>query len=121
MGVEKNVFPHLRASDCFLFPSIYEGFGNALAEAISVGTTVITNDCKFGPAEMLGIEGPVKEKIIKEDYIIYPDNQENQLFDSIEYFIKHKNEFRKTNFNDNFRKKFSKEKMKESWNELINV
>ncbi len=34
----------LQASDIFLFPSIFEGFGNSLLEALSVGLPVITSD-----------------------------------------------------------------------------
>lgn len=33
IGLETNIAPYLRVSDVFLFPSIYEGFGNVLLEA----------------------------------------------------------------------------------------
>lgn len=33
MGLEINIVPYLKISDIFLFPSIYEGFGNVLLEA----------------------------------------------------------------------------------------
>lgn len=43
----------LRACDAFVFPSLHEGFGLALAEAMAVGLPVIASDCAAGPRELL--------------------------------------------------------------------
>lgn len=40
-------------ADCFIFPSIYEGFGMPPLEAIAVGTMVISSDAASLP-EVLG-------------------------------------------------------------------
>ena len=37
----------------FVLSSIYEGFGNVVAEALSVGTSVVATDCESGPSEIL--------------------------------------------------------------------
>jgi glycosyltransferase involved in cell wall biosynthesis len=37
----------------FALSSIYEGFGNVVAEALAVGTAVVATDCESGPAEIL--------------------------------------------------------------------
>ncbi len=51
----ENVFSYVASADVFVFPSKWEGFGNALAEAISLGKFVLAADCKYGPREMLGV------------------------------------------------------------------
>jgi len=53
LGNVENVFPYLRRSDCFVFTSLWEGFGNVLTEALSQNLPVISTDCIAGPREIL--------------------------------------------------------------------
>lgn len=46
LGEKRNVSDFLHRCDLFIFPSLYEGMGIALAEAMSVGCACITNDIK---------------------------------------------------------------------------
>jgi glycosyltransferase involved in cell wall biosynthesis len=52
-GFQKNPYSFLKASTLFLFPSLYEGFGIAIIEAMFCGLPVIASDCDFGPREII--------------------------------------------------------------------
>lgn len=52
-GYSKNPYKYLRRSDVFVLPSLYEGFPNALAEAMCMGVPCIATDFQFGARELL--------------------------------------------------------------------
>jgi len=63
LGRQENVFKFLKNSDCFIFSSLWEGFGNVLVEALSVNLPVISTDCKTGPREILCPELDIEKEI----------------------------------------------------------
>lgn len=63
MGVVENVHSYLKKSNCFVFSSQWEGFGNVLTEAMTHNIPVISTDCKSGPREILCPELGVTQKI----------------------------------------------------------
>lgn len=67
LGFEANVLPYYLNARSTLLTSLYEGFPNVLVESISVGTPVISFDCKSGPSEII-VEG-LNGYLIKEDDI----------------------------------------------------
>lgn len=52
-GLQKNVFPIEKQCNAYVMTSLFEGFPNALAEAMCLGLPVISTDCKSGPREIL--------------------------------------------------------------------
>jgi len=62
-----NPFPFLRKSHLLILTSHYEGFGNVLVEALTLGVPVISTNCKSGPSEIL-LHGKGGELISIGDY-----------------------------------------------------
>lgn len=61
-GFEKNPIKYMKNADLFVLSSDWEGFGNALAEALATGVAVVSTDCLSGPAEIL--EGGIYGKLV---------------------------------------------------------
>lgn len=60
-GFVPNPRAQMAAARVFVLSSVWEGFGNVLVEAMSVGTPVVATDCPSGPREILadGRYGPL--------------------------------------------------------------
>lgn len=52
-GWQENPYAYMAAADVFVLPSNWEGFGRVIAEAMFVGTPVVSTDCPYGPADIL--------------------------------------------------------------------
>ena len=93
MGIKKNPFPYVAASDLYVLSSNHEGFPNALLEAMALGKPCIAADCKTGPREIVLTEdeynsllkirpdGSSTDKAIEGEYgILVPDMSEVEDF-----------------------------------------
>ncbi|ELH3005944.1 TPA: glycosyltransferase [Vibrio vulnificus] len=62
LGWRDDVYNELDKNDIFLFSSLYEGFGNVLVEAMSLGLPIVSFDCESGPREIL--TGVLKDSLV---------------------------------------------------------
>jgi len=53
IGHKNNPYKYIHQSTVFVFPSLIEGFGNAIIEAMACGRVVVSSDCDVGPREII--------------------------------------------------------------------
>ena len=76
-GRTRNPYKYMKNSECYVLSSLFEGFPNAMVEAMACGCPIIAADCKSGPREILYKNPDLSasiEEITCADYgIIIPD------------------------------------------------
>jgi glycosyltransferase involved in cell wall biosynthesis len=74
IGFQSNPYKFIKMSDIFVHTCLFEGFANAIIEAMACSVSVIAIDCPYGPRD-----------IIKngENGLLIPMNDEGALVDAI--------------------------------------
>jgi len=52
-GFVNNPYIYIRNANIFVLTSLWEGFGNVIAESLALGVQVVSTDCDSGPNEIL--------------------------------------------------------------------
>src|SRR5690242_6297548 len=52
-GYVSDPFAWIMRARVLVLPSLYEGLGNTIIEALACGTLVVSTDCRYGPREIL--------------------------------------------------------------------
>ena len=84
LGYRENPFKYVSKCDLYVCTSVYEGFPNALVEAMACGTPALSADCKAGPREIL-CESPdfveINETVFADYGVLVPAPDETPDFD----------------------------------------
>ena len=111
MGAHKDVLEKIKDTSLFVMSSDYEGFPNALVEAMAIGLPVICTDFDSGTA---------KELVKKENGLLVPVGDTHALAKAMEYMLEN-TELRKSMSMENIkiRDRLAINEILNKWNNTI--
>jgi glycosyltransferase involved in cell wall biosynthesis len=77
-GFQKNPYSFIKKADCYVMSSKWEGFPNALAEAMFLNGHVVSTDCPTGPADIITHE---------HDGLLSPNDDAEKLSENLERIL----------------------------------
>ncbi len=112
-GHVSNPLNILPKCDLFVLSSRFEGFSNALLEAMACGLPVVSFDCHYSPREL--IQHSVNGLLVPEGDLVVLESTLSQLMQDGKMRAELGNEAKKVN------QKYAPEKIMKEWEELMNV
>ncbi len=83
LGFKENPYAYIKKSQLFVLCSKYEGFPNALTEAMCLGIPVVSIDCLSGPREILApeldVNTPLTETLQAAYGVLVPQYPANEV------------------------------------------
>lgn len=71
LGSQENPFKFISNSSIFICPSLFEGFSNAILEALACEVPVISADCSYGPREILAPDTDFNKRTKVPEHSLY--------------------------------------------------
>lgn len=123
-GFQDNPFRLLSHCDVFVLPSLFEGFPNALAEAMVCGVPVIGSDCESGTREILAPGTDIDYHTQVTEYaeygVLVKTGSEEGIVEAVSRFIDEPEVASKYAKKSRERVRyFSIESVVKKWNELV--
>ncbi|SDE76316.1 N-acetylgalactosamine-N,N'-diacetylbacillosaminyl-diphospho-undecaprenol 4-alpha-N-acetylgalactosaminyltransferase [Pricia antarctica] len=88
LGFDANPYKYLKSADLFVFGSNHEGFPNVLLEAMACGLPILTTNCKSGPDEIMELDKPAVDALMKTPYgILTPVDDVDLMAKGMAYFM----------------------------------
>jgi len=84
VGQQDNPFPIVKHSTCFVLSSLYEGFPNAMVEAMCLGIPIIASDCASGPGTILGGSALNHNAVLAKYGVLFPVSNKDALKNALE-------------------------------------
>ncbi len=112
VGRTSNPWPIMKDADAFILASAYEGFPNALLEAMALGVPSISTDCNSGPRE-ISENGTLATLVTSDD--------DDALSNSLDKFLAN-SELRKIlseSGSKSVRQRFNLDAVLKHWDQLI--
>lgn len=111
-GEIANPYRFLETADLFVLPSRYEGFPNALCEAMACGLACVAADCRTGPREIIDHE---------VNGLLFPPDDVDSLVERMDFLMSNPGERTRLGVNaSRIASRFELGKIITMWDSLLN-